>query len=338
VAEDALASINRAHAGGFSFRGCNFQFSQKDNFMAENKTFTPLLEAEVSNLRRVSSSFTNWFSSIGRDSFTAENAFDTTMNVAGNAGGTLGLVAGAATIAGSAAAGGAFLAACAGPQVAVTAGVLGIVVLAKQTYSNRESAHRALAPLVWNLVDTQAPSACGGGNVQSVVYTADQLNTGASAALELLTDGQNQLKLMGEKLNAADTKFKEFNKLILADQQRLAVLENRFKAARTTAERNNLIVEFRKMMAKNIEQWKTNAESGGAIFEYVRRLSHTGNYIQAPHLLALAMQERAFPNSVVGKPQKDYFSGSPLAASRDVLKNIDSFYELMRVGYYAPAP
>jgi hypothetical protein len=194
-----------------------------------------------------------------------------------------------------------------------------------------------LAPLVWNLVDNEAPSACGGGSVQSVVYTADQLNTGASAALELLTDGQNQLKLMGEKLNAADTKFKEFNNLILADQQRLAVLENRFKAARTPAERKSLLVEARKMRAKNIEQWKTNAESGGAIFEYVRRLSHTGNYIQAPHLLALAMQERAFPNSVVGVPQKDYFSGSPLAASRNVLKNIDSFYELMGVGFYAPA-
>jgi hypothetical protein len=323
---------------GFPFRGCKFQFSQKDNFMAENKTFTPLLEAEVSNLRRVSSSFTNWFSSIGRDSFTAENAFDTTMNVAGNASGTLGLVAGAATIAGSAVAGGAFLAACAGPQVAVTAGVLGIVVLAKQTYSNRESAHRALAPLVWNLVDTQAPSACGGGNVQSVVYTADQLNTGASAALELLTDGQNQLKLLGEKLKAADIKFQEFNTLILNDQKRADQLTNRFNASRLPAERKALRVEYSQIKSKTIEQWKTNAESGGAIFEYVRRLSHTGNYLQAPYLLALAMQERAFPNSVVGKPQKDYFLGSPLAASRDVLKNIDSFYELMRVGHYAPAP
>lgn len=304
--------------------------------MAENKTFTPLLQAEVSNLRRVSSSFTNWFSSIGKDSFTAENAFDRTMDVAGNASGTLGLVAGAATIAGSAVAGGAFLAACAGPQVAVTAGVVGIVVLAKQTYSNREAAHRALAPLVWNLVDTEAPSACGGGNVQSVVYTADQLNTGASAALELLTDGQNQLKLLGEKLNAADAKFKAFNQLILDDQKKLESLVNRLLVARSFAEVKTLKEELKKMKTKNLEQWKTNAEPGGAIFEYVRRLSHTGNYIQAPHLLALAMQERAFPNSVVGKPQTDYFLGSPLAASRDVLKNVDSFYKIMQVGAYAP--
>jgi len=304
--------------------------------MAENKTFTPLLDAEVSNLRRVSSSFTNWFSSIGRDSFTAENAFDRTMDMAGNASGALGLVAGAATIAGSAVAGGAFLAACAGPQVAVTAGVVGIVVLAKQTYSNRESAHRALAPLIWNLVDSEAPSACGGGHVQSVVYTADQLNTGASAALELLTDGQNQLKLLGEKLNAADAKFKAFNQLILDDQKKLEILVNRLLVARTPAEVKTLKEEFKKMKIKNLEQWKTNAEPGGAIFEYVRRLSHTGNYIQAPHLLALAMQERAFPDSVVGKPQKDYFLGSPLAASREVLKNVDSFYKIMQVGAYAP--
>jgi hypothetical protein len=306
--------------------------------MAENKTFTPLLDAEVSNLRRVSHSFSNWFSTIGRDGFTAEDAFDMTMDVAGNASGTLGLVAGAATIAGSAVAGGAFLAACAGPQVAVTAGVLGLVVLAKQTYSNRESAHRALAPLVWNLVDTEAPSACGGGNVQSVVYTADQLNSGASAALELLTDGQNQLKLLGEKLKAADIKFQAFNALVLADQQRLDQLKTRFRAARTASQQQAIRAEYRQMKAKIIAQWKTEAESGGAIFEYVRRLSHTGNYIQAPHLLALAMQERASPTSVVGKPQRDYFLGSPMAASRDVLNNIDSFYKAMKVGCYASAP
>jgi len=48
------------------------------------------------------------------------------------------------------------------------------------------------------------------------------------------------------------------------------------------------------------------------------------------------MQERAFPDSVVGKPQKDYFLGSPLAASREVLKNVDSFYKIMQVGAYAP--
>lgn len=306
--------------------------------MAENKTFTPLLDAEVSNLRRVSHSFSNWFSTIGRDGFTAEDAFDMTMDVAGNASGTLGLVAGAATIAGSAVAGGAFLAACAGPQVAVTAGVLGLVVLAKQTYSNRESAHRTLAPLVWNLVDTEAPSACGGGNVQSVVYTADQLNTGASAALELLTDGQNQLKLLGEKLKAADIKFQAFNALVLADQQRLDQLKTRFRAASTASQQQAIRAEYRQMKAKIIAQWKTEAESGGAIFEYVRRLSHTGNYIQAPHLLALAMQERASPTSVVGKPQRDYFLGSPMAASRDVLNNIDSFYKAMKVGCYASAP
>lgn len=306
--------------------------------MAQNTSFTPLLQAEISNARRVAHSISNWFSSIGRDSFTAENTFDATMDLAGNASGALGLVAGAATIAGSAVAGGAFLAACAGPQVAVTAGVLGLVVLAKQSYSNRESAHRAIAPLVWNLVDTEAPSACGGGSVSSVIYTADQLNTGASAALELLTDGQNQLKLLAEKLKAADNKFQTFNSGVLAEQQKFDQLATRFNVATTSAQRQALIVEARQLRTKIIEKWKTEAEPGGAIFEYVRRLSHTGNYIQAPHILALAMQERASPGSVVGKSQSDYFQGSPMAASRDVLKNIDSFYKTMKVGYYSPNP
>jgi hypothetical protein len=44
------------------------------------------------------------------------------------------------------------------------------------------------------------------------------------------------------------------------------------------------------------------SKSGGTIFEYARRCSHTSNYLQAPHLVALVMHEKFSPGLVVGHP------------------------------------
>src|SRR3954471_8926064 len=109
--------------------------------------FSPLIRHDVSNWRRVGHSASNSFQSIDRSSFGFSNASTQVINAASNFGGTAGAVGGAIAIgmtsaAAGAVAGAGFLAAVAGPQVAVTAGVVGLVMLVKGTYSNREAAHK----------------------------------------------------------------------------------------------------------------------------------------------------------------------------------------------------
>ncbi|SIT00808.1 hypothetical protein [Insolitispirillum peregrinum] len=290
--------------------------------MTENPTFTPMLaKIEVSNVRRVSHSLTNWFQSIDRGSFSASNVTNQTLGAFGNASGSLGLVAGAATLAGSAIASGAFLAACAGPQVAVTAGVAGIVMFAKSAYSNREQAHQTLSQYVWNLVDDQRPP--------KSLSTTQDLEKAADAALTLLNDGQNQLKLLPKKLQAASTRIDEFHEFLrkaVADTNRLITEQNALSRSPVAAQRKG--GEIKKKSEEILKRFDTAMKPGGELFEYVRRLSHTGNYVQAPLVLAHSIKVSAEGNSpqAASVMDVDYFATSPLAQSRNVLMTYHKVY------------
>ncbi|MES2185655.1 MAG: hypothetical protein V4505_13970 [Pseudomonadota bacterium] len=290
--------------------------------------FSPIVRGDhgmgVSWTRRVGHSASNYFTSIDRSSFSLGGTPAQVLNVAGNVGGTLGGVAGVATIAGAAVASGAFLAACAGPQVAVTAAVVGLALLVKGTYSNRESAHHKLKDYVWNLVDDQAPT--------KLFVSVEELDSAADAAMTLLDDGKSQIKLLGSKLGAAQLKFADFNTKIVAVVNEFTTAKQNYGLVAPGPNRNMYLGVHQTTMdrakAKAEAMWAKESVQGGAIFEYVRRCSHTGNYLQAPHVVALAMKEKHSPGSVVGKVQTDYFAGSSIATnSRDAFTLLDTEYK-----------
>jgi hypothetical protein len=290
--------------------------------------FSPIIHNDVGNARRVFHSATNYFSSIDRSSFGFSNASTQVVNAASTFAGTAGGVAGGIALglsatAASAVVGAGFLAAVAGPQVAVTAAVVGLALLVKGTYSNREGAHKSLTKYVWNLVDDVPPT-------QGVIFTQKGLEDAADAATTLLDDGKNQIKLLGTKLQASQIKFAALN-------NRIQLLMTQFLKEKDIMDklppsrRSQLIGMQRAKVAELYAElenvWAKETKSGGAIFEYVRRCSHTGNYLQAPHIVALAMKEKHSPGSVIGVAQPDYFLGSTLATnSRNAFTTLETEY------------
>jgi hypothetical protein len=289
--------------------------------MPEN-IFSPLINGEVSHARRVWHSTTNYFSTID---LSPSNVAAQTANTASNFAGVAGGVGGAITIqlgeaAAAGLAGAGFLAAIAGPQVAVTAAVVSVALLAKGAYSNREAAHRKLSEYVWNLIDDTAPA-------HGRVFSQESLDDAADAATTLLDDGKNQLKLLGTKLQSAQQKFRTVNQRFETFVQRA----NRLKTSpgwRTPSMRNRVLDEFRQNRDEARAVWEKEIQSGGAIFEYVRRCAHTGNYLQAPHIISLALKQKISPGSVVGATQPDFFAGMTFATnSRGAFTTLDAAYK-----------
>ncbi len=295
-----------------------------------NNTFTPLINGEISNVRRVGHSITNVAKTTKQ---SVQNFFKkpslggavdggaAALNVGANVAQTIGMVGGIIAVSGevgAAIAAGGFLAAMMGPQAAVVAGVAGLALLAKQAYSNREASHKELSKYVWNMVDTLPPQTGGG------TYTADQLATASSAALDLLKDGDSQIKLMGQKHADADAKFKDF-------VRKIETILNGVRSAPRNAQAQKLATAKTEIQA----MYAAGVKTGGALFEYVRRCSHSGNYMQAAHMLSLGMREKMEPGSVAGKPQRDFFAGSPWAnAQRDSFEKLDKAFETLKVGPY----
>ena len=293
--------------------------------------FSNLIKDDISNFRRVRHSFGNYFSSIDRSSFgfnnSATQVVDKASLFAGTAGGVAGaVVIGMGEVAAAGIAGAGFLAACAGPQVAITAAVVGLALFVKGTYSNRESAHKELLNFSWNMVDDVPPT-------KGVVFTDTTLKEACDAATTLLDDGKSQIKLLGSKLEAAQAKFNKLNQEIEAAVIRYQSEARSMAALPPTVIQNRVFVtnpaiaasqaKLAKIHSEVAGSWAKESKPGGAIFEYVRRCSHTSNYLQAPHLVALAMREKFNQGSVIGKPQPDYFEGSEL-----VRKMRESFTKL----------
>ncbi|WP_152522564.1 hypothetical protein [Sphingobium ummariense] len=223
-------------------------------------------------------------------------------NVTGLGLGTGGMVVGAMTIAGAAGATTLSALTVAGPQVAVTAGVLGLVLAAKALYSNREAAHAELTGYCWSLIDDEAPKP----------LTAAGLKTASEAALTLIQDGQDQMILTAEKLRSAAHKLDIFNDSLEASIAELGRMDP-----------NKVAVQQR------ILKEKVNAglAPDGAIREFARRVVHTGNYIQAPHIYNMSMRENLMPGMFANESNIDYFANTNIGREmRKIFVDLESFY------------
>lgn len=268
--------------------------------------FRELIEGKVGAGRRVAHSASNyyqgsfqslkqWKSKSGRD---VVDAGGMTINVVANGLGTAGGVVGALSVAGHAAAGTATAVLIASPGAALMAGLIGVALVVKGAYSNRDAAHTALRDYVWSLVDACPPS-----QLQNDHFSKEGLLNAADAAAVLMADGKQQLKLLHSKLADATKRFDSFF-MGLKDDHAKYVRAKRDITNPTAQE------ECRNAQSSAQKRWAEQTVPGGAVFNYVRRLVHTGNYLQAPHIIAMAMKEVLEPGSVTGVVQKDYFAGS----------------------------
>jgi hypothetical protein len=292
--------------------------------MAAN-LLSPLIDGEISRTRRVFHSATNYVMSIDRSSFGFDNVTNAANNFAGTAGGVgAGIAMAVGTGAASVVAGAGFLAAIAGPQVAITAAVVGVALLVKGAYSNREAAHKTLSKYVWNMVDNVPPT-------HSVTASPEHLHEAVAAAATLMEDGKNQLKLLKSKLDGAHNKFVATNialGTLIYERQNLVATYHREKGRNQKLDISRLEREI-KYTTDMLTLWTKETSAGGSIFEYVRRCSHTGNYLQAPHIIALGMKEKQFPGYALGKAQPDYFEGCTQAKnSRVMFAELSDQYKL----------
>lgn len=291
--------------------------------MAAN-IFSPLINGEISNFRRVGHSATNYMSTIGRSSVTVDNVINTSVNLVGVAGGVSGAITLASTVAAGTATAGVMALAFAGPQAAVATAVIGIALLAKGAYSNREAAHKKLSQYVWNFIDNENPK---------IALNTHTLADAADAAMYLLTEGGNQIKLLGSKHQAALTKFNTLNSTITAkkvkiendiarEQPHLAPGSMAAGAARQA------IAQWKARFKTELDAiWEKETKPGGIIFEYVRRCAHVGNYIQAPHIVSMAMRENIQSGYVAGMTHTDYFANCPVAMqSRKSFADLGAIY------------
>lgn len=283
----------------------------------------------VSNFRRVRHSASNYFSSIDRSSFTGRNVVTQVINGVGQVGGVLGGVAGGIALgAGTVVVGAGFLAAVSGPQVAVTAAVIGIALLVMATYSNREAAHKELSPYMWTLVDDKPPAI-------EPTSSLEHLTKAAGAAATLMDDGKSQIKLLGNKLQAAEVRFRQVTVTIttahndyVAAQTELANIAPMMASAAKNVRLRAAESKLQRAKDTVTSTWDNETKAGGAIHQYVRRSVHTSNYLQASHIISLAMKEKLAPGSVVGKPVQDFFKDIDLAKNcRKSFSDLSDLYK-----------
>ncbi len=286
------------------------------------------LKGKTAPFRRVGHSASNWFSR-RRGDLTPD--IGTPLNLAENAATATGLVgigAGIAAMAGSTA---AFVVAVGGPQVAITAGVISLVALAKGAYSNRESAHEKLIPYVWSLIDPGPPRI-------DIFNNTTAFEEASSAAAYLLKEAESQYSEMGNKLQVAENNFSrfwiEYTKVInilltpqqggiwpgegiMRDYDHLTPSKKGFAdpiMLKNHEKCNNAKV-------KSDEMWERGIKQGGAVFEYIRRLVHIGNYLQCPAILSAATFNKLQANSVIN-PGDMLGTWRGATAYRDKCQNI----------------
>jgi len=213
-------------------------------------------QIKVSTFRKVVHSATNKVGSMSKK--------DLGTNVVENANAAVGVMTFGATIAVAAGSTAAFAAAMTGPAAGVALGVVGIALAAKAMYSNREAAHTAITPYMFSLIDDAPPKA-----LPSDKPALEKLG---GAALSLITDGQAQVSQGHGKLASAETAFNTF----LRNYGELTRWHKRYKTDRQPG--NKLLVVQNEQKRQDLIA--TAEKQGGAIFEYMRRLVHFGNYLQ----------------------------------------------------------
>ena len=287
-----------------------------NDYFAHHKTAS--LSGVSGRGRRVWHSLTNYVSSTDRTSFGfksgtslgGKEVLDAGAKAVGAGANVMGAVG---VVALSALSSAAAIAALTGPQAAVTAGVVGIVLFAKSTYSNREAAHVELNRYCWSLIDDMPPT--------ETFATPQKLSEAAGAALTLMDDGKNQIKLMAAKMASVTSEIEKLNKKLMDNETRIGGL------SKDPAQRAATIASIDRIKRESQELIDKGNAQGGAIYNYVRRLVHMGNYFQAPLIIAMAMKEKHSPSSSVGRAFPDYFANTALGdASRRYLAELARIY------------
>lgn len=157
--------------------------------------------------------------------------------------------------------GAAALAAAASATATGVLGVAAIFQLVNGAYSNRSAAHRKLTPHVWSFIDDEPPKSMAG-----------QTNEIGAAAYRLIIDGQSQMTILETKLKKREKDFVTFLG----------------KLSGPTMTRAEKVKAYEK------------AEKSGEVFEYMRRLNHYANYLQAFTVVTKAMQRDLTPLPDIG--------------------------------------
>jgi hypothetical protein len=229
-----------------------------------------------------------------------------------------GMVATAASAAAVAGCSAAFTAAMAGPQAGVTLGIIGLALLAKEAYSNREAAHDAIQPYVWSVVDTEKPTP---------VQDLTKLKQIAAACLTLQEDGKNQFGLIQTKYNDRYNRYVQYIRTITAqiDKRNKAHFEAQRMQIGPASRKRSEAREADQEAKRLIDQGQ---KRGGDIWEFVRRCSHISNYIQASEIVALAVRTEFSSGGTVNQSffTKDYFEGSKFADARKIFFATDKIF------------
>lgn len=232
--------------------------------------------------------------------------------------------------------GGAVCVALAGPWGAIGAGVVGLSALAYSQKTDRESAHRKLQPYVWSMIDSDPPTPISLGKEKEVF----------NAALSLLSDGHSQIHGMGTKFNTAKDPFDKLFRLASRVQvsnlngcQRIIALARRYPRhqprrvspqymQRKRADFALITRVVRQMSSDNslvAKAWDDGQASGGCVFNYMRRLVHIGNYLQAGHVVSHMMGKTLTPTSAAPFLPVDALANYPIAqTSRQVLEQLST--------------
>jgi hypothetical protein len=196
----------------------------------------------------------------------------------------VGTISASCTIACAAAATGAFAVAASGPIAAGALGAVGLFLAAKSTYSNRESAHDALQPHVWSYIDDVAPKK---------LINPENADDVSAAAMSLISDGVPQMKLMDSKFQTAENAFNDFWRSYQESSRALTHLSTRTKPQIERMERI-LIAAYNNNRKRN-KILENAFNPGGAVYDFMRRLMHFGNYMQAPIVVGKVMQKDHTP-------------------------------------------
>ncbi len=213
-------------------------------------------QIKVSTFRKVVHSASNKIGAMSKK--------DAVTNVVDNANAAVGVMTFGASIAVAAGSTAAFAAAMTGPAAGVALGVVGIALAAKAMYSNREASHTALTPYMFSLIDDAPPTA--------LPTDKPKLEKLGGAALALITDGQAQVSQGHAKLATAEAAFNAF----LRKYTETVMWHRRYKTDKQPGNKALVLANEQKRQ----DLIATAEKQGGAIFDYMRRLVHFGNYLQ----------------------------------------------------------
>lgn len=252
--------------------------------------------------RKISHSASNWARKKWHKR-SREDIFDAAASLAtdgaGLAGTAVGVVslAGGGVVAASAAISVGLGAAVTAPITAVVVGVIGLGLMAKGAYSNREAAHAAMRPYVFNLIDNERPT-------REIHNNDANLLEASKHALYLMKEADSQFTLMGIKhktrADAFNKSWTEFARVTCGLTDKNFLRNKQFIIANggghTGISQSNVrhlqifqnmdLTLNRAIVAMEDYQSKQFVQ-GGDVFELMRRLIKLGNYLQCAHIVSL---------------------------------------------------